>query len=101
MKKKMIFAAIAAVAVISGYMGYSLFGKPQAPSALALVNIEALSGDDENPEGWTSVTRNHLEIIDHGTYLREILTVITDCIEGGEEKDCSPNLEVYLKDIPK
>lgn len=101
MKKKMIFVAVAAVVAISGYMGYNLFGKHQSLSALALVNIEALSGDDENPEGWTSVIRSHMESIDHGTYIREIMTTITDCVEGGEENECSPNIDVDIKDTPK
>lgn len=48
MKKKMIFAAVAAVAIVSGIMGYFSLRNTQSPSALALANIEALSKGEDN-----------------------------------------------------
>lgn len=46
MKKKMIFVVAAAAAVATGIMGYSTMKTTQAPSALALANIEALTYDE-------------------------------------------------------
>lgn len=46
MKKKMIFAAIAAMAITSGYLGYSTL-KESKINTLAMANIEALSTSNE------------------------------------------------------
>lgn len=44
MKKKVIFAALAAVAILSGYMGYISNSMVNEPSNLALSNVEAEAG---------------------------------------------------------
>lgn len=49
MKKKMIFAAVAAITIASGYISYSAQSKHSKPNALALANIEALSGEEDSP----------------------------------------------------
>ena len=90
MNKKMIFAAIVAVATVSGIVGFNLQKQASTLNALALANIEALS-KDESEEGWTEIhdswseDRHYANIIRHFTYHKII------CIAGGPVKDCIEN----------
>lgn len=77
MKKKMIFAAIAVVALISGVTGANLQKGTTNTNSLALANVEALSRF-EFPDSWGgmwNVTRNGVNI---------------HCDNGGDD-DCPTN----------
>lgn len=54
MKKKMIFAAIVAVATVSGIAGFSLQKQESNLNALTLANVEALSRW-EFPSTWNDM----------------------------------------------
>lgn len=90
MNKKMIFAAIAAIATMSGIVGFNLQKQESSINALTLANIEALS-EDESEDGWTEIheswseDRNYADYTRHFTYHRII------CIAGGPVKDCIEN----------
>lgn len=47
MKKKLILAAVAAVAITSGYLGYSTLTESKI-NTLAMANVEALSTSNEH-----------------------------------------------------
>ncbi|WP_289299897.1 NVEALA domain-containing protein [Duncaniella muris] len=51
MKRKMIFAAIAVIATVSGIAGFNIHNQESKLNALTLANVEALS-NDENSSNW-------------------------------------------------
>lgn len=77
MKEKMIFAVVAVMAVISCYMAYTTQDKHSKPNALALANIEALSGEEDSPcPDYNYVPNHYLEVYNE--------TVSVTCSREGE-----------------
>lgn len=98
MKKCLIITAIAAAAIISGVTGVTCHKDYARTVTIALANIEALT-NDENP-GWEPVYHNHVDYIDHGSFIRVIRTTVTDCKENGYSKTCLPGTETVIMDRP-
>lgn len=99
MKKKMIFAAVAAIALISGVISYSATDKTNL-NALALANIEALTGD-ETKEGWTEIHTSYSKDYDYGTFVRHKTFHSITCEEGGPLDSCNPTDWISYVDISK
>lgn len=82
MKKKMIFAAIAAAVAISGYLGHSTMKESQVHNALALANVEALTQDTET-HNYEKRNETKMEIWDDTQKIYHSLTVI-ECDGKGD-----------------
>lgn len=85
----MILAAFAAVAMLSGYIGFSNLEKPEANS-LAIANVEALSNDEyeySNGKEHTFECGAYISSTWWGKTITCTFVVIT-CPAGGE--GCNP-----------
>ena len=92
--KKIMFATIVAVAAISGFIGYSK-ATTSSISALALVNVEALSREEtEDKKGEyfvvdNSKTSSETEDLGDMYCITETILIGITCPSGGYS-DCTP-----------
>ena len=87
MKRKMIFAAIAVIATVSGIAGFNIHNQESKLNALTLANVEALS-NDESGEGWTETHESWSDDRHYADYTRHFTYHKINCTTGGPLKDC-------------
>ena len=77
MKRKMIFAAIAAIATVSGIAGFNIQNQESKLNALTLANVEALSNDESGDS--SSSGSSHMPCCPSPTYTGSWTSMVLDC----------------------